>query len=281
MLKTKQKIFLAGLAQSAVMGVRRLFGKGPTTRVRRSQVEWDLDLREGIDFAIWLLGAFEPGTVRRYRDIVREGDVVLDIGANVGAHTLLLAKTVGAGGKVLAFEPTDYALEKLQKNRSLNPDLAGRIECYQYMLVDETAAGTRTPEIYSSWPLGQDGDVHALHRGQLKTTNGAQAQTLDHVIASLGLDKVDFIKLDIDGFECGMMRGADAVLARWHPKIIMELAPYSLAEQGESFAELIGILRKHGYALFDLVTGKALEMDPSRLEQKIPPGSSINAVARA
>ncbi len=263
------------------MTVRHLFGKGPITKVRRSGVDWELDLSEGIDFAVWLLGAFESRTVRRYQKIVKSGDVVLDIGANVGAHTLLLAQSVGATGKVLAFEPTDFALAKLRKNMTLNPGLADRIECHQYMLVDAESEGEQTPEIYSSWPLKDDRNVHALHRGKLKTTLGAQARTLDSVISSLDVDQVDFMKLDIDGFECGMMRGADAVLSRWHPTIILELAPYSLVEQGESLGELIRILKKHGYRLFDLGTGQELEMEPAVLEQRIPPGSSINAVARA
>ena len=70
MLKTKQKVALASLAQAVVMGGRRLLGKGFNARVVRSNANWDLDLREGIDFSIWLVGAFEPETVRCYQHIV-------------------------------------------------------------------------------------------------------------------------------------------------------------------------------------------------------------------
>src|ERR1035437_9981543 len=204
MLKTKQKLALANLVQTGVMGIRRMFGRGPNAHVKRGHVEWDLDLREGIDFSIWLLGSFEPETVRCYKRIVKAGDVVLDIGANIGAHTLFLAQAVGTNGKVYAFEPTDYAYAKLSKNRSLNPGLADRIHCFQCMLVDPETAGKPTPGLYSSWPLKADAGLHELHQGRLMTTAGAQARTLDSVILSLGLDRVDCIKLDIDGFECGM-----------------------------------------------------------------------------
>ena len=280
MLKTKQKIALANLVQTAVMGVRRLFGKGPETQARRSNVEWELDLREGIDFSIWLLGSFEPETVRCYQRIVKAGDVVLDIGANIGAHTLLFAQAVGANGKVYAFEPTDYAYAKLSKNRSLNSGLAERIHCLQYMLVDSEIVGKSTPGLYSSWPLKQETGLHELHQGRLMTTSGAEAKTLDSVILALGLDRVDCIKLDIDGFECGMMRGASEVLTRWQPTIIMELAPYALEEQGGSLHELIELLKKYGYELFDLSKGNSLVMDSDRLEQLIPPGASLNVIAR-
>ena len=281
MLKTKQKIALANLVQTAVLGVRHLFGKGPDVMVKRSNVEWDLDLREGIDFSIWLLGAFEPETVRCYRRIVKAGDVVLDIGANIGAHTLLFAQAVGAHGKVIAFEPTDYAFAKLSRNRLLNHSLAERVDCLQYMLVDTGIAGKPTPRLYSSWPLKEEAGLHEMHQGRLMTTSGAQARTLDSVILALGLDRVDCIKLDIDGFECGMMRGATEVLTRWQPTIIMELAPYALEEQGASLQELIQLLMKYGYALFDLSQSTLLTMDSERLQEQIPPGSSLNVIARA
>lgn len=281
MLKTKQKIALARMVQTLVMGWRRLLGMGPNTKVRRSGVKWNLDLREGIDFSIWLLGSFEPETVRCYQRIVKPGDVVLDIGANIGAHALLLAKSVGESGKVIAFEPTDYAFSKLSENCMLNKELTPRIQCMQIMLVESDVENSSTPSLYSSWPLKEEAGVHSLHQGRLMTTSGAQARTLDSIIIPLGLDRVDCIKLDIDGFECGMMRGAGEVLTRWHPTIIMELAPYALEEQGASLHELIELLKKYGYALFDLSNGGSLAMDSERLEKQIPPGASLNVIARA
>lgn len=281
MLKSKQKIALARLVQIVVMGGRKLIGLGATSQVKRSGVKWELDLREGIDFSIWLLGSFEPETVSCYQRIVKPGDIVLDIGANIGAHTFFLAKSVGEQGRVIAFEPTDYAYSKLSKNSSLNPELASRIQCMQYMLVDSEAQDTPTPELYSSWPLRDEADLHDLHQGRLMTTSGAQPKTLDVVISSIGLERVDCIKLDIDGFECGMLRGAREVLTRWHPPIIMELAPYVLEEQGASLSELIQLLKDYGYLLYSLSTGESIAMDVAKLHTMIPSGASINVLARA
>src|SRR5580692_10186007 len=123
MLTTTQKIALARAVQMPVVAARSLARLGAVTTVRRRRVNWALDLREGIDFSIWLLGAFELATVRAYERLVRRGDTVLDIGANIGAHTLHLARAVGAEGKVWAIEPTDYAIGKLRDNMALNPGL--------------------------------------------------------------------------------------------------------------------------------------------------------------
>ncbi len=281
MLTTKHKMKIARIAQVMVMGARRLVGLGAVTRVSRQRVRWDLDLREGIDFSIWLLGSFEPGTVHTYRKLIHAGDIVLDIGANIGAHTLHLAGCVGSEGKVVAFEPTDFAFSKLVRNVRLNPALAERIQCRQDMLVDCDTRMTPTVPLYSSWPLKQDEDRHNLHCGQLMTTSGARARTLDSAIAELGLPRIDCIKLDIDGFECGMLRGAREVLTRWHPSIIMELAPYVLAEQGASLDELVKLLEGYGYRLHSASNGQPLAMNAAQLMQLIPHGASLNVLARA
>ena len=201
-LNTAQKIKIAQLASSCVLLARRLIGRGTTATVQRGGVQWQLDLREGIDFSIYLLGAFEPSTVRAYSRVITPGATIVDIGANVGAHTLFLARLCGASGRVVAFEPTQYAFDKLQRNVELNPDIARRVSCQQVMLV-ATANSAVEQAIYSSWPLQNsvDSELHAQHKGRLMATAGATAETLDGALQRLGVHKVDFVKLDVDGHE--------------------------------------------------------------------------------
>ena len=111
-LNTRQKIAIAGLISGIVRTTRTLVGKADVGVFRRGDIVWELDLSEGIDFAIYLRGGFEPETLREYRRIVRAGFVALDIGANIGSHTLPLAQLVGPSGRVYSFEPTDYAFAK-------------------------------------------------------------------------------------------------------------------------------------------------------------------------
>ena len=88
MLKTRQKIVLASMLSSIVCRARALAGKSSETVIERRGIRWNLDLGEGIDFAIFLFGAFELRTLRAYWPLIQPGDFVLDIGANIGAHTL-------------------------------------------------------------------------------------------------------------------------------------------------------------------------------------------------
>jgi len=244
--------------------------------VRRRGIRWHLDLREGIDLSIYLLGSFEPSVVRSYRRLVSAGDTVLDIGANVGAHTLPLARAVGPAGLVVAFEPTAWAFAKLRANLGLNPDLAPRVVAEQAMLVGADRAPLAA-ETYSSWPLVAASDLHPQHLGRLMSTAQARAVTLDDYLAETAVDRVDFVKLDVDGAEPDVLAGGAATIARHRPVIVMELAPY-LYDGTDRFDQLVGFLVEHRYRIQRLRGGAPLPADPAALRDRIPGGSSMNVL---
>jgi FkbM family methyltransferase len=242
-------------------------------------VRWQLDLREGIDFSIYLLGAFEPRTVKLYDRLVKAGDVVLDIGANVGSHTLPLAALVGENGKVHAFEPTKWAIDKLAANAALNPALATRIVVHQVMLADESS-GEVPKALFSSWPLVGADNVHEQHRGRLMTTEGARTATLDSVVSESGISRLDFIKLDVDGYEAQVLRGAIKTLERFRPTMLFELAPYLLDETPGQFESLLAALSGLGYRFSDANSGNPLPIDAIALRERVPPGASLNVLVQ-
>jgi FkbM family methyltransferase len=281
MLTTKTKIALASLAYRCVAVARAVAGKDNSVVVNRGGLRWSLDLAEGIDFSIYLLGAFEPSTAATIQKLVKPGDVALDIGANVGAHTLGLARSVGPQGRVFAFEPTDFAFEKLQRNLALNADLAARTVASQILLAASASDDHPQPQIYASWPLENTGAVHPKHRGRLATTRNASVDTLDLFAARHNIDRLDFIKIDVDGHELPVLRGGLGLLTRLHPVLLMEMSPYVHAEEQNSFADLVALLRDAGYAIRDAATWRPLPLDEAQLERLIPDGASINVIARS
>jgi FkbM family methyltransferase len=279
MLSTSQKVSIARVLSRVALSVRQLCGAPSTTIVRRGGALWSLDLKEGIDLSIYLLGGFEPRTLRRYQELIADGFVVLDVGANIGAHTLPLAQLVGPSGRVIAFEPTEYAFDKLLKNVSLNPGLSGRISANQTLLGRST--NDELPgAIYSSWPLENASDLHSDHQGRLKSTSGADVQTVDRYVERCGLDRLDFIKLDVDGHEYEVLQGARATLERFRPGIVLELAPYVYSEKPAEFDGLLELLWDRGYLLTDLSTGASLPRDPEKVRRLIPPLGGMNSLAR-
>src|ERR1700738_4527601 len=98
MLTTKAKIKIAAALSRIVRTARTAFGAASdSVLMKRDGITWRLDLKEGIDFAIFL-GLYERSTTKAIRRSVRLGQIVLDVGANIGTHTLELARQVGADG---------------------------------------------------------------------------------------------------------------------------------------------------------------------------------------
>jgi FkbM family methyltransferase len=278
MLSTRNKIALAAAMSRIVRAARAGVGAASdNVRVMRDGIAWQLDLKEGIDFAIFL-GLYERSTKMAIRRWVHPGSVVLDIGANIGAITLALARQVGSGGKVFAFEPTSFAYSKLLRNLALNPSLAATVQAEQLMLATSDDRRTES-QIYSSWPLVHADRLHANHLGRLQTTEGARAISLDTYLGKAEVSRVDFIKLDVDGYECEVLEGAGHCLETFRPPIVMELAPYVLRERGASLEQLATLLGRSGYR-FTTLDGEAVPPDIAKLESKIPVGSSINVIAR-
>ncbi len=278
MLSTSHKIRIARTLSGLVQFFRKCIGRPTRVIVTRRGVTWALDLSEGIDFAIYVLGGFELRTLRAYESIIKDGDTVLDVGANIGAHTLPFAQLVGSQGKVVSFEPTAYAFEKQKTNISLNPRLANRIEARQMMLVAHDGAPL-AESIYSSWPLETAQDLHQKHHGRLKTTTGATRGTLDSFFRTSNLKNIHFIKLDVDGNEPDVLSGARNMIAEFKPRIMLELAPYVFDEHPERFDQMLEQLWRLGYQISDVGRARSLPQSPDGIRKLIPLGGCMNVLA--
>ena len=153
----------------------------------------------------------------------------------------------GPDGRVFAYEPTAFAYGKLLANIALNPALAPRIVPVQAMLIGEPGARA-APAIHSSWPLATADDLHPEHRGRAMTTDGARAVTLDEHLRGLAVPQVALLKIDVDGFECTVLRGAEGILRACRPLIVMEWAPYLHEAAGHRLEACLSVVRRrtHG-----------------------------------
>jgi FkbM family methyltransferase len=250
-------------------------------------VTWDLDLNEGIDLAIYL-GLYQR-IPRRAAHWIRPGALVLDIGANIGAHSLPLARAVGEDGLVVAIEPSDYAFARLKANAAANSKLLPRLVLIQAALTADAAASTseETVRFYSRWPLRGGGtDRHLKHLGTPEAAGAARFLTLDTLLQELrrgnAIERpVAFIKLDVDGHELDVLRGATHTLATEKPPILIEIAPHVQDEVPQRLDDLLGILAAHGYRLETPDSAERLPMSAPALRALIHDGASIDALARA
>ena len=277
MLSTAAKLRAARLLYSLLRVVRTPLKGGDSVEVTRKGIRWRLDLREGIDLTIYLAGAFEGSTLRQLQRLVRPGMHVIDVGANIGAHTLHLATLVGPGGSVLAFEPTSFGVRKLRANLAENPELKDRVDVRQCFLVGPTDGGV-PQDLASSWPVDgrrpDDADLGSIGM----STDGATATTLDQAIAAAGARRVDLMKLDVDGHELGVLRGAERMLRHDRPVIVMELAPY-VFQRPEDFDSLLELLWKFDYDLVRIGGAEPFARQVAMVRAAIPAKGSVNVTA--
>jgi FkbM family methyltransferase len=279
-MKTANKIAIARALHHLVRSGRGIAGQPDKGIFSRRGITYELDLSQGIDFAIYLGGMFERHTAIALAELTEPSSLVLDIGANIGAHTLHLASLVGPQGRVMAFEPTDFAFRKLRRNLDLNPSLAPRVEAFHCFLTARD--GSSVPNaIYSSWPLAVEAGLHAKHLGREMQTEQAQARSLDSILSERADRRVQLVKLDVDGFECDVLHGATALLRDVRPIFVMELAPYVLEERGASLDQLVSYFIPNGYLFYDERTQKELPSDTKELQRLVGDGESMNVIARA
>lgn len=277
MFTTRQKFAIARCISRVLRFARSVFGKGPTVQVRRRGAKMRLDLREGMDLGVYL-NVFEPDTLVLYNRILKPGDVVLDIGANIGVHTLTIAQAIGVDGRVYAFEPAKLVFQKLMGNISLNPFLMSRIVPAQIMLIE--GPGRLAPEnVYASWPLEDTKGTHPGHCGRLVSTEGARAISLDEYLTECQVDHVDLIKLDVDGNEPSVVEGAVETIERSRPVLVLELAPYVHMEEGiERFAEMLDLLRNLGYTAKLIGSNMRVPLTLGAIRSRVKHGTVVNAI---
>ncbi|MDZ4782965.1 MAG: FkbM family methyltransferase [Planctomycetia bacterium] len=180
-----------------------------------------------------LYGEFSEGEIDLFRQLVREGDVALDVGANIGAHTVFLAQHVGPRGSVFAFEPQRVVFQTLCANVALNQ--LTNVDCRQ-AAVGATAGEIIVPEIdYRRY----------ANFGGLSLDGWEQGRLVPVVaIDQLQLSKCEFIKVDVEGMEVQVVRGARDTLSRLRPLLYVE------NDRSEKSRDLIQLLRDCDYELY-------------------------------
>ncbi|HLH89400.1 MAG TPA: FkbM family methyltransferase [Xanthobacteraceae bacterium] len=155
-------------------------------------------------------GEFSEGEVEIFRSILRPGDIALDIGANLGAHTIPMARLVGPTGFVFAVEPQRVLFNILCGNIALNELV--NIKAFPFAL-------GRAPGVTHIIPL----DYSASNNFGGVSLGGAQGDAVPVVtLDQVGLPKARFIKIDVEGMELDVLLGAKEVLARDRPILYVE-----------------------------------------------------------
>lgn len=182
--------------------------------------------RSSIQRLIYLDGKRFIPEASLIRSFLKPGFHVIDVGANIGYYTLLLASAIGENGSIVAIEPSPENLRELYLNVERN-NLTSKVEVVEAAVGDKAAVvGLRTG-INSGVT---DGDKAAYQ---------VPMDTIDNIVKR----HVDFMKIDIEGFEVFALRGATRVLTQDQPTLFVEIHPKHLKSLGSSSIEVVDFLR--------------------------------------
>lgn len=200
------------------------------------QDEW-----HGRSFAEY--GEWSESEVALWRSFIFKGDVVVDVGAHIGAHTLALSELVGPFGKVYAFEPQREVWQVLRQNVMQNRS-AGNTSVFQVALGDGTQ-GVMRYDAQDFRKKGNFGGVELRNMEGGDTGHLTDVHALDKFLIDWQVqpDRVDFIKIDVEGMERAVLKGAERLIRRWHPRLYVE------NDRPDKSAALLSFLQGLGYSV--------------------------------
>ena len=207
----------------------------------RQGLKWRLQMEHSIDREI-ALGVFEPATTRLVNKIVKPGMTLIDVGANLGYYTIMFANLVGKSGKVFAFEPVKQYYEKLLWHVEAN-GFRNHVAAFNCGLSDKE-------ERISIGVANTGATVHWVSDDPPTRCEEIQLHPLDEIIPKYSIEKIDLIKIDIDGHEPFFFRGARNFFRKNRPILLVEFAQLNLDRAGEDVSGLKATIEKLGYTMY-------------------------------
>lgn len=215
----------------------RLLSRGETIERTVCGHRMHLNLHDtGIAKELAVYRVQEPVATALLQKEIEPGMRVVDIGANIGYYTLLLARLVGEAGKVIAIEPVPDNANLLRINLEANG--------YQNVLIYEAAAGAEsgTMKLYLSnkWEWAS-----FVHRDLPDKHIDVPVHTLDTLLDAEG--RIDYIKMDIEGYETEAIKGMLGILRRYRPGMFVEIHPSYVEE--EAMTQFLEDIQELGYEI--------------------------------
>lgn len=224
------------------------------------------DTADLIQRRIYLFGVWEPNLSRWMSRRLRPGDVVVDVGANIGYFSLLASKLVGSTGRVMAFEALPSVCQRLEANLASNG--VENVEVFRVALGDTEGE----IEVFR----GPDSNI-----GRSATQGGGGHASEGKVVMKKGSNVVDqtlwpairVIKVDVEGDELTVLRGFEGLLRAAAPgtAVVAEVAPGRLEARGQTAKDVMSFMRKLGFVAHKIPNRAALRQyafhQPSRPSQ--------------
>ena len=226
----------------------QLLAEDPVVHVPAFRGRFAIDPRSELFRLLIVDGAYEATLAHLCVELLDTHRDAIDVGANVGFFTVLLAQSL-QNRRVLAVEPTLHALARLRRNLDLN-GVSEQTILFPGAALDQTGQTTivtiEGQEEYSSL----NAIVHPSVAAAPRLLERVAVATLDELVKQHDLNP-GFIKIEVEGAELGVLRGAAETLQRCRPILLCELSSCLLAAHKSSVTEILALLDRHNYVVLD------------------------------
>ena len=206
-------------------------------------------------------GSHEPFETELLSKWIKESDYVLDLGANIGYFTLIMSKLVGDSGKVFSFEPSMDNFEILKKNIKVN-------NCNN-VIIENMAVGNKNGEI--KLYLSDNQSMHTLYENTISTNRSVTVPIikLDDYYNKKSINKINVIKMDVEGAELDTLRGMSNILTENKDVVLfVEFNPESIKKAGMLPKDQLAFIDDLGFKIY-VIYESAQKIKPMNVDQII------------
>jgi len=171
----------------------------------------------GISAELLVFKTHEPLTTKLLKKELKKGMICLDIGANIGYYALLERKIVGSEGRVIAVEPSPLNFSYLKKN--LRQNGFNDVEAFKFALSDSNGQVLFLIAMNSNWSRVVDVKDPSLEGAIINVP----ARSLDSFMTQYHLDKLDFLRMDVEGHEIKIFNGGRRTIENFRPILLLEI----------------------------------------------------------
>jgi FkbM family methyltransferase len=226
--------------------------KDPSRRkYNREGIKMNLNISNLVDHYVYY--SINKLPITSFISYLKPDAIVIDVGTNIGYTTLLLSKACSQG-KIIGIEPSKELFKILEDHVNLNAFT--NVKCLNVGLGEKN----KTVKLYKVNDSNTGMNRILDTNDSTLSSENITIKTLDEVAAEEHLDKVDAIKIDVEGYELKVLQGAMSVLKKHHPVLLVEIDPENLKEQQACPDDIFKLLFDLGYSIFDVKTMKSIEL---------------------
>jgi len=237
---------LKGLARreyrDGMMFLQKISGRREVCTTLQTGDRFIIRIHDRIGREILMDESYEKTTREMLLSKIRKGMTVLDIGANIGYYTVLMARAVGDAGRVIAVEPHPAMVEELRRNIRINQ--------IRNVAVEQVALSSDNGEAEFYCPESgaeSHGSLKPNRTFDARGTIRVATERVDDMLARIGCRKVDLVKMDVEGAEYSIFLGSGDMLTRMRPEIVFECAENLCEAFGHTVFDVLAYLNAKGY----------------------------------